>query len=41
VIVMVGELVLLNVDGGDNDGVGSEVCVILELAPKEIVEGGV
>ncbi len=44
---MVGELVLLNVGvplllpEGDTDGVGSELCVILELAPKEIVEGGV
>ncbi len=38
---MVGELVLLNVDGGETDGVGSELRVILELAPKEIEEGGV
>ncbi len=40
-IVMVGELVLLNVDEGETDGVGSELCVILGLAPIEIVEGGV
>ncbi len=37
---MVGELVLLNVDGGETDGVGSELRVILELAP-EIEEGKV
>ena len=40
-IVIVGEFETLNVDVGETDGVGSELGVILKLAPKEIVEGGV